>query len=222
MSTLAFVSASDLGVPVRARKEFHRAIELAERRDLAGTIERLNRAIEIYPQYASAYNNLGVTYSQLGDQMHAREALQKAIEINDHLAPAYVNLARMSIVAREFSDAEAVLSKVSAFAPDDSAAQVLLSYSEFMDHRLNDAIHTATKAHALRGIHAIVHQVAARAYEQQGRGPEAVAELEMFLKEESSGHRAENARKELAELRAILRRGEEAEADPSQAMGPER
>ncbi len=100
----AFVSASDLGVPSRARKEFDKANELIGKQDLGQAIQKLNKAISIYPAYAVAYNNLGVIYSRLEDPVREREALQKAISLNDHFALAYVNLGRMNIAAGDFPE----------------------------------------------------------------------------------------------------------------------
>lgn len=71
-----------------------------------------------------------------------------------------------------------------------------------MAGRFDEAIANSRKAHGLRGPHAVVHQVAARALEEKGEPEQAITELELFLQEEPSEHRAEDARKELADLRA--------------------
>ncbi|MFZ0860908.1 MAG: tetratricopeptide repeat protein [Candidatus Sulfotelmatobacter sp.] len=200
----AFVSASDLGVPSRARKEFDKANELIGKQDLGQAIQKLNKAISIYPAYAVAYNNLGVIYSRLEDPVREREALQKAISLNDHFALAYVNLGRMNIAAGDFPGAETALDKASTLDPADPMALILLSWSEFMQRRFEQAIATSRKAHALDKPHAFVHRVAARAFEQQRQGARAIAELELFLKEEPAGPRADAARKELETVKAVL------------------
>jgi tetratricopeptide (TPR) repeat protein len=200
----AFVSAADLSIPSRARKELDKANELAGKQDLTGAIQRLNKAIAIYPTYALAYNNLGVIYSRLQDQVREREALQKAVSLNDHLALAYVNLGRMDMVAGDLPDAEIALVKASALDPTDAMALILLSYANFMDRKFDDAIAASHKAHALNKPHAFAHRVAARAFEQQKQGANAAAELELFLKEEPPGPRADAARKELEVVKAVL------------------
>jgi tetratricopeptide (TPR) repeat protein len=200
----AFVSASDLGVPIRARKEFDKASELIGKQEFARAIQKLNRAISIYPAYAVAYNNLGVIYSPLEDPVREREALQKAISLNDHCALAYINLGRMNIAAGDFPTAEAALRKASTLSPADPMMLILLSYSQFMDRHFDEAIATSHRAHAVGKPHAFVHRVAARAFEQQRQGAAAVAELELFLKEEPPGPRADAARKELDVVKAVL------------------
>jgi tetratricopeptide (TPR) repeat protein len=201
----ALVSVSDLSVPSRARKELDKANELAGKKKWEQAIHELNKAVSIDPAYAVAYNNLGVIFSQLGDQTRGAEALQKAISVNDHFALAYVNLGRMHIAAGDFPAAESVLDKASALDPTDTMMLILLSYAEFMDQRFDAAIATSRKAHALERPHAFAHRVAARAFEKKKEAANAIAELELFLKEEPPGPRAEAARKELLNVEAVLR-----------------
>lgn len=200
----AFVSASDLGVPGRARKELDKASELADKQQLAQAVQKLNKAISIYPTYALAYNNLGVIYGRLGDSVREREALQKAISLNDHFALSYINLGRMNMAAGDFPAAETALDKAFTLDLADPATLILLSYSQFMDRHFDEAIATSHRAHAVGKPHAFVHRVAARAFEQKRQGAAAIAELELFLKEEPPGPRADAARKEMEVVKAVL------------------
>jgi tetratricopeptide (TPR) repeat protein len=200
----AFVSASDLAVPNRARTEFEKATDLVRRQELQEAIKKLNRAIHLYPQYAVAYNNLAVIYGQLGDRVHENEALQKAISVNPSFALGYVNLGRMEMKADNYRAAEAFLAKAAELNPGDVNALVLLSYSEFMDKSFDAAIANSRKAHALQQAHAFAHRVAARAFEQEKRGADAIAELETFLREEPSGPRADAARQEIDVVKTAL------------------
>ncbi len=200
----AFVSASDLGVPGRARKELDKAGELADKQQLAQAVQKLNKAISIYPTYALAYNNLGVIYSRLGDSVREREALQKAISLNDHFVLPYINLGRMDMAAGDFLAAETILDKAFTLDPADPITLILLSYSQFMDRHFDEAIATSHRAHVVGKPHAFVHRVAARAFEQQRQGAAAIEELELFLKEEPAGPRADAARRELEVVKAVL------------------
>ena len=204
MRSSAFVSASDLAVPTRARKQLERSNELIRKNELQQAIEKLKKAISIYPQYALAYNNLGALYSRLGDRVHENEALQKAVSLNPSFALAYVNLGRMSMKANDYSAAEDAFNKALAFDPSDEITLILLSYSEFMDKSFDAAIVTSRKAHSLEKPHAFAHRVAARAFEQEKQGANAIAELEMFLQEEPSSPRAADARHEIEVVKAAL------------------
>jgi tetratricopeptide (TPR) repeat protein len=206
------VSAADLAIPVKAQKEFDKANALMAKRDLDGAVQDLNKAIEIYPSYAAAYNNLGALYARLGDHTKEREALEKAVSINDHFAPAYVNIAKMNITSAHFADAEFALNKASSLDPMDAMTLVLLTYVQFMERHFDPAIAIGRKAHTLSGPHAYAHQIAARAFEQKRDGVNAIAELNLFLKEEATGARADAARKELAELQAIVQKSGQRES----------
>jgi tetratricopeptide (TPR) repeat protein len=205
LSTKAFVAASDLAAPARARKEFDKANELLAKQDLAQAIQKFNKAIALYPSYAVAYNNLGVIYARLGESQREREALEKAIGIDNHFALAYTNLGRMSIAASDFANAAAALQKASALDPTEAVTLLLLAYAEFMEQRFNDAVATSRRAHELQDHPAFVHRVAARALEQRREITGAIAELEQFLEEEPSGPRADTARKELDIVRSLSR-----------------
>jgi len=57
----------------------------------ARAISDYDRAIEITPNYASAYSNRGMAYSELGNQRQALSDFDRAIEIDPEYAEAYIN-----------------------------------------------------------------------------------------------------------------------------------
>lgn len=199
----ALVSASDLGIPARARKEVDKANQLLAKQDLEHALEKLNKAVAIYPAYALAYNNMGVIYGRLGETARGREALQKAVSIDDHLATAYLNLGRINLTAEDFDAAEAALKQASALAPAESVSLLLLAFAEILNNHFDEAVANGQKAHALQGHSAVVHRVVARALEKKGNAAGAIAELEQFLEEEPTGPRADAARKEFDLVRDL-------------------
>jgi Tfp pilus assembly protein PilF len=197
----AMVAANELGIPEGARKEFDRASQFVARENWKKAIEKLQKAIAVYPAYAEAYNSLGVAYEHLGDRVRNREAFQKAVSLNDHYAPAYVNLARSAVADHDFPQAETLLDKANAIAPNDSQILVLLAGAELLNQHYDQALATSRKAHSTSGgEHAIVHYFAARVFEHENRPTDALAELQVFLSEEKSGPRADAARKEMIAL----------------------
>ena len=201
----ALISAADLSIPSGAAKEFDRANRLIGKQEWAKAVERLRKAVAIYPDYPAAYNNLGVVYTYLGNRTEGREALQKAITLNDRLAPAYVNLSRISIAGNDFSEAEALLGKAASLAPSDAITFVLLAYVQARNQHLDQVVATGRQAHALtQGQHAFVHLAAAHAFEQIGRIPDAIAELQLFLAEDKTSPQEQEVRKALATLQASL------------------
>lgn len=200
------VAAADLNIPAGAWNEFDKANELMKKENWEKAIERLTKALDIYPKFAAAYNNLAVVYSRLKDRVLEREALQKAISINDHFAQAYVNLARMDIVDHNFPEAEAMLNKAATSDPNNPQTLVLLANVQLLDKHYDDAIANCRKAHATpQDPHALVHYIAARALEHENHPQEALTELQTFLQEEPSGPRADAVRKEIVGLQEQAR-----------------
>jgi len=197
------VSTTDLSVPSGARRELDKARGLIAREDFANAEQRLHKAIAIYPNYATAYNNLAVVYSELGDITREQQALEKAVGIDDHFALAYVNLGRMYLSKQNFAGAENALDKASSLTPTDSVTLMLLSYCQLMLRHFDDAIATSRRAHMLPGDHALVHQVAANAFEHKQDAASAISELELFLKEHPRGSSADESRTELGILRGL-------------------
>jgi len=215
MSSAAFISVSDLGVPTPAAKEFGKANHLIARQDWPNATKRLQKAVAMYPNYAAAYNNLGAAYSRMGNVSEARTALQQAITLNDHLAAAYVNLARVDFLEKDFPDAESLLNKASSLGPPDVNQFKLLSYAQVMDQHFDQAIDTAHRAHAsqVRG-HAFLHLAAAHAYEQEKKIGDSIGELQTYLNEEPAAPRADEVKKAIITLQSQLA-GAPAEATSS-------
>jgi tetratricopeptide (TPR) repeat protein len=200
-------SVADLKIPKRAAKEFTKARQAMAVQDWKSAATSLERAVGIYPQYAAAYNNLGIVDARLGDRTKEAKDLQRAIAIDSRYVDAYVNLARMDIAESKFSDAEMALRKANSLGSEDGVILVLLTYAEFMNHHPEDAVKDCRRVHVLNNVpHAFAHWTAAFALEQQNQIAEAAAEFRAFVSEEPAGDRADAARRELANIADYLSR----------------
>ena len=195
------VSVKQLNIPQEARNKLNEATQLMVKADWAGAMERLNQAIAIYPAYAEAFNNLAAVQSRLGNWNQARESLQKATSVDDHFAPGFVNLGHLEEREKKFEAAETQYAKAVAIDPSNVQTLTLLCRAQLLDSHYDAAIGTAQRVHAMpHTSFAIVHYIAARAYQHENRTPEAIAEFKILLKEEPSGDRADAVRKELADM----------------------
>jgi Flp pilus assembly protein TadD len=81
---LALVSAPTLRADARdeAAKQVKFGIEVAHHNLWREAILRFERAAEIDPTYAPAWNNLAIAYEQRGDLPEARSAYERALKID--------------------------------------------------------------------------------------------------------------------------------------------
>jgi tetratricopeptide (TPR) repeat protein len=199
----ATTDVADLGVPANARRQYEKANQLMAKHDWTQALEKLNHALTMYPDYAAAYNSMGVVFAKLGDTARERESLQKAVGIDDHYVSAHVNLGRLDLKAGDFAGAETEFDKASRLAPTDATILVLLSYAELQSRHFDAVVATSHKAHSMpQSSHAFVHWTAAQALDEEHRTPDARLELRLFLSEEPTGPRADAARAALEKLQA--------------------
>lgn len=200
----ATVAVADLNVPNSARREVQKASEASARQQWTKAVQRLTKAVGIYPKYAVAYNNLGVVYGHLGETQHERESLEKAIEINDHFTQAFINLALLSYKEQKFQEAESLMKRAASVDPSNGEVLALLSQAELVNKHYDDAINTVRAVHTRASQHsALVHFVAARAFAFKSEREHALEQLQIFLREEPTGKRADQVRSEIVKLQSI-------------------
>jgi Tfp pilus assembly protein PilF len=200
------VSAVELNIPGQAKKDFDNATTLMARQNWSKAKDELVKAVATYPQYASAYNNLGVVYARLGDRVHERESLQTAIHLDEHFAAALVNLATMAVVDHNLSEAEPLLNRAAAADPDNVQTLVLLAKVQFAQQHWEAAVATCHKVHFLHlGEEPFGHYIAAQALQRENRPSDAAVELHTFLEEEPTGPRADAVRKQMAAMEVRAR-----------------
>ena len=197
----AMVSAIDLKVPDKARKELDKANEAMATRDWKKAKEHLDKALAIDSNYVTAYNNLAVLYAKTDDVPNEEQALKKAITLDDHYAPALLNYAKLSIRQKNFPQAEDLLQKEVALDPQNPESLLLLADAQYMNRHFDAAITHADQAHSVSPDHApFVHYIAGRAYQQENRQQEALTEFQTFLKEEPKGPRADHVRSDILKI----------------------
>lgn len=193
------ISAAELNVPKKAKEQLLKALDSMKGQDWNKALERLNKAIAIYPQYAAAYNNLGVLYNRMNDEIREQQALEKAISLDDHLVPAFTNLGKLQLRLKDFPRAEAMLKKAVVLDPGNVESLMLLADAQYMNQHFEAAIASARHAHDEFSKHpSLVHYIAARAYQHENRPQHALAEFQIFLKEEPIGPRADHVRNDIA------------------------
>jgi|SRR4051812_29996251 tetratricopeptide (TPR) repeat protein len=197
------ISAYDLNVPEKAKTLLDKGMEAYSAGDKNAALDKIRKAIKVYPQYVQAYNNLGVVLISMDDRQGAQVAFEKALKLNDRFAPAYVNLARLMLRDHDLPKAGALLEKALASDPSNLEGLSVEANVQFLQGDFAKALETVNKVHTLPHEHfADVHLVAAEIYQKQGHNQDALRECQLFLHEAPGSPRAAQVKQSMAVIQA--------------------
>ena len=106
VSGLVSVQQLQHNPPKAARKAFEKGIRLYEKHDVEGSLASLQKAVELDPEYAQAFNNLGARYMMLGRLNESVAAFRRSVELDPYSSITHANLAQALISRGEPADAE--------------------------------------------------------------------------------------------------------------------
>ena len=216
------VSKLDLKAPGNARKEYGKGYLQLLRKDLQGAIDHLARAVSIYPSFVAAHNALGIAYLNLGQIQQARDEFARAIALDDHLPNSYLNLGCAQLELQQYAEAVESLKKASSIAPLDVPVLTALTYAEFKNRDYPAVIATARHVHNHKHQDAaLVHLLAAGAWEAQHNLNEAQGEMDILLGEDPKSPLSGQFRQILDQIKAekvSLAQVKRHPADPSPSL----
>jgi len=101
------VPVSQLHIPGKALKEYERSQKAFHSGDITSSATHLQKALEIYPQFVSAHNALGLRYVQFHEYDKALAEHQSAVAISPNDGEAHTNLSLDLLLLNRYSEAEA-------------------------------------------------------------------------------------------------------------------
>jgi Tfp pilus assembly protein PilF len=197
------ISANELQVPEKARNLLQKALQQFDGGASDDAIQSLRAAIAIYPQYAQAYNNLGIVLISKDDTKGATDAFNNALKADNKFVPAMINLARLQLRERELPKAQASLETALTNEPLNPEALTLLANVQFFQGHYSEAVAAVNRLHAApHSGFADAHLVAAEALQKTGNNQQAIEQCQFFLKESPNSPRAEQVRSAIKVLEA--------------------
>lgn len=106
----------------KANEHNDRGVMLFHRRELAAAEAEFQKALDIRPDFAEAYNNIGLTLSDLGKKEESVEAFKKAIELAPDAPEAYNNLGCLYRIKKDYQQAVELFNQAIAKREDYSLA----------------------------------------------------------------------------------------------------
>jgi tetratricopeptide (TPR) repeat protein len=112
-------------------------------------LELFKKAIDLDPAMTEAYNNLGLTYTEINEEEKATEAFKTAISLSPELAAAYNNLGYVFYRLGSYREAIEMYNEAIGRSNDSSSAYTNLGNAYYKLEKIEDAIDAWKKALAL-------------------------------------------------------------------------
>ncbi len=177
------VSRAELSVSGKAIQEYGRAQDLLSHQDIKGAIEHLKKAVELSPQFATAWNRLGTIAYQTRQYQQAEEYFREAMKQDSEAYAPLVNLGGALLALDRFEESLKVNETAVKAVPGDALAHSQLGKSLFYLGRLDDAETYLKRAKALDPGHFSYPQIfLIEIYARKNQLPSAIAEMQEFLK----------------------------------------
>jgi tetratricopeptide (TPR) repeat protein len=174
------VSLQQLKIPAKAQKAFHKGQDAAKKGNHQEAEEYFRKAVAIDPEFADAYNELGVAHVSRGELPQAAEQFQKAIDVAPEHRLALSNLSIVLGKMKRYREAGEVARRALKVAPDLAKVRFILAVSQIAEHgdsaeALDNLQRAATEVPEARLL-------AADLLVQAGRREEAARQLEGYLR----------------------------------------
>ena len=105
-------------VHTKAEALFFQGTHCLQAADSAGAEAHFWKAVEISPDFAEAYTNLGLLLDRRGDRKGAETCYRRSIQINPAYSETYLNLGALLANLKRFNEAELAYGQAIALRPD--------------------------------------------------------------------------------------------------------
>ena len=201
------VSARELRIPGKARREFEKGLERLLKQDPAGSVSHFTKAAQAFPDYYEAYYHVGVAETSLGRRDEAMRAFQKAIDLSGGRY-AWAEFGFGYLLYLEEKPAEAVTIIHRGLEADESSAVGYLILGLALLHldRVDEAEKSAHEALLRNPNFAQAYLVLADVYGRRHEYHAHLQSLDTYLSLEPNGAESEQVRQVRAALLRVLGR----------------
>ncbi len=196
------VSTSRLAIPKAALREYLEAEKDLGRHDPDAAVKRLENAVEMAPQFAAAWNELGTIAYQTRKFDRAEECFRQALEQAPAAFDPLVNLGGVLVTVHKLDQAVDYNLRAVLARPNDALANSQLGLTYFELGRMDLAQKYLERTRQIDPAHFSRPQLLlAEIHLRRGERREAAAVLEEFLKYHPDWPQAAKMRQTIAELR---------------------
>jgi tetratricopeptide (TPR) repeat protein len=179
----SMVSAAQLAVPKKARHEYEKAEDAAQKNKWAEANQCLQRALVIWPKFAEALVLRAIIERNAYSSAQAITDAEKAVESDPSYAKAYVVLGAAYTDVNRWDDAVRALDHGERIAPDYWQGYYEMSRTLLLKRDFAGALRHAQKAFDVgHTSFAMLHLIKGYAYLGLSNQPAARTELEAYVK----------------------------------------
>ena len=177
-------SELDAAIPSKAKKEFERASDAGNAGKTEEAIAHLRKAIEIYPSYLMARNDLGTQLLAEGKLAEAEDQLREAVKIGPKAFNPKLNLGIVLVQQQKFAEATTVLRDAIALNSAAPSARLYNGMALEGMNEFDEAEKELKASHDLGGVpYALALYRLGHIYLNKGDRKSAVEAFERYLSE---------------------------------------
>jgi tetratricopeptide (TPR) repeat protein len=201
------ISATSLAAPKDAKKAFDKGREALKKNKIDEAEKQFSKAVELYPKYAAAWNQLGMVQDHKKDYEAARKSFSEALAADSKFISPYDGLAQLAARENKWEEVADVTDRMIRLNPVDfprayflnSVAKLNLGKLDAAEESVNHLIqmdpqHRYAKAEHVLGV------ILAQKNDYDG----AATHIRKFLELAPPGADLELAKKQLAQLEQSL------------------
>lgn len=158
-----------------------KALELFSKKDYKNAIDAFHVVLENEDESAEIYNNIGVSYSNLGDYKNAETYLNKALNLNPNLPQIYLNMSDVHYRQKQIAEAIECLRAGEEALPDNTVIPHYLARILMEDAQMDLAIDELDKILEQEPDNYDAYYDLGRIYFEMGNWEGAISNFENIL-----------------------------------------
>jgi len=193
-------------VPPDAEKEYLSAVTSISKGEREGAVVKLKRAIQLFPTYFLALQQLGLLYIDTEKDQQAIEPLKKALEVNPRGAQSHLGLGMAYVNLERPKEAITELNEALALDRREFRSHLYLGMALIQTGKLDEAEKSLRQAYSIGGPNQArtAHLYLASIYSTRKEYQKAIAELETYLRENPKAPNAAKIQEAITRMKAKL------------------
>lgn len=200
------ISVTSAQAPSKAKKEYEKGRELEKKEKWDSALESFQKAVELYPDYAIAWCEMGRVQVQKGDATGARQSFGRALSVDSKFVSPYEELAQLAARDHQWQEVVATTDQLLKLNPVSFPQDWLLSaVGNFYLQNLDAAEKSARRGLELDTQHQIpkLEYLLGLVLAQKQNYAEALQHMRNYLRLSPHAANAETAQKQVDELERL-------------------